>query len=159
MRLLVILVAAFTIAVLLPYGSADATTACHLKALQASFRVVPGSAGAGNIVYRLRLENSSVTACIFHDPTSARLLGVNGHGLPTQASFAAVARRVAPGHAIRADVRFSPDVPGVGEQMRGPCEHRAYTLALYQGRVRLLVPVQPATPVCERGRLDFSAWR
>ena len=67
--------------------------------------------------------------------------------------------RLAPGASTRATARFSPDVPGPGEGGRARCEPVAYFF-------RVTAPagdttkagMKPPTPVCEHGRLFFSAY-
>jgi hypothetical protein len=114
--------------------------------LHGSFSVVPGSAGAGNIVYALRLRNDGAKACALPTP---RLLGQGGALLPTHVTWHST---VIPPHGhTTATARFSPDVPGVGEQTNGPCEPVAHSLKLGPA----VVPIQPATRVCEHGRLVF----
>jgi hypothetical protein len=114
--------------------------------LHGSFSVVPGSAGAGNIVYALRLRNEGATPCSVPTP---RLLGKSGAPLPTHVSWRSTVIR--PGGHATATARFSPDVPGVGEQVSGPCEPVAHSLRLGPA----VVPIRPPTRVCEHGRLSF----
>jgi hypothetical protein len=67
--------------------------------------------------------------------------------------------RIAPGKAARATARFSPDVPGVGEQTIGACEPKAYTLrVVLEGGGTANARLAPATPVCEHGTMSFSAY-
>jgi hypothetical protein len=143
-----------------------ATGPCTAAQLSASFPVLPNSAGAGNIVYLVRLRNRSSTACFVTGLVGMQLLGRTGRALPTHVVFAgrpglltAVIVRLAPGGYASASARFSPDVPGPGEPVSGrQCEPIAY-------RVRISVPpghaatsaaVKPPTPVCEHGTLQVS---
>jgi hypothetical protein len=139
---------------------------CRGASLTGRFAVVPGSAGAGNIVYRLRLVNRSRAACDVTGLPTVRLLGKAGKALPTHpvparpgtATGALVA--LAPGAAAVADARFSPDVPGVGEGTTGRCEPTAYRLRVAaRGGGSTVVPIAPPTPVCEHGQLQLSLYR
>jgi hypothetical protein len=64
-----------------------------------------------------------------------------------------------PGQSTRATARFSPDVPGPGEQTLGRCEPIAYSFRVTgQGGGTTSAKVLPPTSVCEHGRLLFSAY-
>jgi len=139
---------------------------CGGADLAGRFAVVPNSAGAGNIVYRLRLVNRSSRTCDVTGLPAVRLLDRAGKPLPTHpvparpgtATAALVA--LAPGAAATADARFSPDVPGVGEGTTGPCERTAYRLRVNaRGGGSTVVAVTPPTPVCEHGQLQLSLYR
>jgi uncharacterized protein DUF4232 len=139
---------------------------CRGADLAGRFAVVPGSAGAGNIVYRLRLVNRSHQTCDVTGVPTLRLLGKTGAQLPTHpvparpgmATSALIA--LAPGAAATADARFSPDVPGVGEGTTGPCERTAYRLRVgARGGGSTVVKLTPPTPVCEHGQLQLSLYR
>ncbi len=148
-------------------GSGTAQTAptappCSGRDLGGSFKVVRGSAGAGQITYALRLTNTSPAACWVSGIPQLRLLGAKGGPLPTTVSAAqpgqATAAKIVlrPGRSARADARFSPDVPGPGEQQIGRCEPTARRLRVTVGGGSLTVPVSPPTPVCEHGALRMS---
>ncbi|HVN59779.1 MAG TPA: DUF4232 domain-containing protein [Gaiellaceae bacterium] len=149
---------------LLPEAGAarTATPACGGRDLGGSFRVVPGSPGAGGITYRLRLTNRSSGACWVSGIPQLRLLGAKGGALPTHVSAAypgqpTAARIVlAPGRTAKSDARFSPDVPGPGEGHPGQCEPSAHRLRVTVGGSSLTVAVTPPTPVCEHGSLRMS---
>ena len=149
---------------LLPAGGAARTSApaCTGRDLGGSFRVVPGSPGAGSITYRLRLTNRSPATCWVSGIPHVRLLGAKGAALPTKVSAAfpgqATAAMIvlAPGRSAKADARFSPDVPGPGEQTPGACEPTAHRLRVTVGGSSLTVAVSPPTPVCEHGSLRMS---
>jgi len=147
-----------------PSGSAGAA-ACTGDALAGRFGVVAGSAGAGNIVYSLRLTNTSAEPCFVSGLPAVTLLGADGTPLPTsvtaaqpgQASAAKIVLLV--GGTAKADARFSPDVPGTGEQHSGPCEAKAAVLRVSApGGGAVAAPVSPPTPVCEHGALSFSLY-
>ena len=138
---------------------------CKGSQLTGSFAAVAGSAGAGNISYRLRLKNVSSASCSVTGLPQGRLLGRLGGPLPTniRAAFpgalSAILVTLRPGQSTRATARFSPDVPGVGEQTIGACERTAYRLRVAaRGGGTSTVRVTPPTAVCEHGRLLFSAY-
>jgi hypothetical protein len=162
------------IAVVLALAAASAGAAasrslapfCKGSQLSATFKVVPGSAGAGNIVYALRVRNRSARRCTVTGLPAVRLLGRPGNPLPTHVRAAfpgaltAVLVTLAPGKSARATARFSPDVPGPGEPTtKTHCEPIAFWLLVTArggGTTRALI--QPPTSVCEHGSLQFSAY-
>lgn len=147
-------------------GAATRLTPCKGSQLSGTFKAVPGSAGAGNIVYALRLENTSATECDVTGLPQGRLLNSTGKALPTKVraafpgALSAVLVRLAPGASTKATARFSPDVPGPGEPVAGHnCEPKAYWFRVSgQGGGTTKVKMLPATPVCEHGQLSFSAY-
>jgi uncharacterized protein YecT (DUF1311 family) len=146
-----------------PAGS-SALTPCNASQLVGTFTRVPGSAAAGSVSYRLALVNRSRSGCFVTGIPGLVLLDAGGRALPTSVRPAspgvATSAKIglAPGAAATADARFSPDVPGPGEQHPGACERTAYVLAVSPtpGRGRLSVSVSPPTPVCEKGHLSLS---
>jgi Protein of unknown function (DUF4232) len=136
---------------------------CRGSQLSATFTVIPGSRGAGNVGYALRLQSRSPSACFVSGLPKLQLLERTGLTLPTRVraesprALTAVRVVVKPGSFASASARFTPDVPGPGES--GPrCEPTAY-------RVRVTVPpgggttlaaVQPPTPVCVHGSMTMS---
>ena len=144
-------------------GTTSAAPACAAGDLDGAFSVVAGSAGAGQISYELRLTNASQAVCFVSGLPDVRLLDADGNALPTNVSAArpgeATAARIelAPGESAYAQARFSPDVPGPGEQQTGACEPKAAGLRVSpDGGGTLVAPVRPSTPVCERGALSFQ---
>jgi hypothetical protein len=139
----------------------SAAAPCLASALTGNFAAIPGSAGAGQIAYRLRLTNQGDTACFVSGFPAGELLDKKGATLPTnitpdQPGQGTAARiDLKPGDAATADVRFSPDVPGESEQTAGQCEPKAYTFRLTIGDGSVDAPVVPPTPVCERGSLQY----
>lgn len=140
---------------------------CTGQQLSGSLSVVRGSAGAGNIVYSLRLRNRSREPCIVAGIPAAQLLGRDGRPLPTRVRAATAAARtpvlvtVRRGRSAIATARFSPDVPGPGEPtlVSGKCEPTAYRLRVAAlGGGTTTVPVLPPTPVCEHGSLQASGY-
>jgi hypothetical protein len=145
-------------------GPAEAA-ACTGADLAGRFAVVPGSAGAGNIVYSVRLTNTSASPCFVSGLPAVTLLDRNGSPLPTHVSAAQPGRATAArivlqsGDTAKADARFSPDVPSAGEQQTGPCESKAYVLRVTApdgGTVA--APISPPTAVCGHGSLSFSVF-
>lgn len=142
------------------------TPPCKGSQLAGSFKVVPGSAGAGNIVYALRLRNTSTSECSVTGLPQGRLLGKTGKALPTHihAAFppglAAILVRLKPGQTAKATARFSPDVPGTGEPVAGrQCEPTAYSFRVTaDGGGTTTVKLSPVTPVCSHGAMQFSAY-
>jgi hypothetical protein len=146
-------------------SGAPKVTACSGDQLTGVFKVEPGSAGAGNIVYRLVVTNTSKTTCTLTGLPLVRLFGKTGKALPTHVvpvfrpGLTAVLVRLAPGHSAHATARFSPDVPGPGEGGRRQCEPKAFSVHV-TGRTggTAKVPVKPATPVCEHGQLQLTVY-
>jgi hypothetical protein len=162
LSLLAALAAALAVA-----GVASSTTTSFCKGAQlaGSFKAVPGSAGAGNIVYRLTLTNTSATTCAVTGLPSGQLLGKTGKKLPTHVrsnfpqGLTAILVTLPNGKSTHATARFSPDIPGVGEQQTGQCETTAYSLRVTaRGGGTTTVKIMPPTPVCEHGQLSFSAY-
>jgi Protein of unknown function (DUF4232) len=139
---------------------------CTGAQLHGAFTAVPGSAGAGNIVYRLTLKNTSTSTCTVTGLPQGTLLGRRHNPLPTHVTAAhpglltAVLVTLAPGKSTTARARFSPDVPGQGEPVSGRrCEPTSYWFRVRgQGGGTTVVPVKPPTPVCEHGGLQFDAY-
>ena len=146
-------------------GTARGTASCTGAQLSGRFALIPGSPGAGNIGYRLTLRNVSTRTCTLTGLPHGRLLGKTGKPLPTTVvaafpgALTAVLVTLAPRASAHADARFSPDVPGPGEQHPGACEPVAYRLRVTpNGGGATTVAVSPPTPVCEHGSLRFTAY-
>lgn len=115
-------------------------------------------------MYALHLKNTSRTTCSVTGIPGVTLLDRRGKKLPTHRSPAqrgaltAVLVTLAPGQSARATARFSPDVPGVGEPVRGRrCEPVAYTLLVRpNGGGTLRAPIRPPSSVCEHGGMSWS---
>jgi hypothetical protein len=144
--------------------TAAAASPCLASALAGAFAGIPGSAGAGQISYRLRLTNQGDSACTVAGVPVVQLLAQDGSKLPTNIEPArpsdtnAAPVVLSPGGAATAEARFSPDVPGTGDTSGPQCEPKAYTLRVTLGSGTVDAPVTPATPVCERGSLFFSSY-
>ena len=164
-RLLVIATAAVALVAVSTAGATHGVARCNGTQLAGAFAAAPGSAGAGNITYALKLRNVSSTACTVTGLPQGTLLGRTRHVLPThvRAAFpgalSAILVTLAPGQSTRATARFSPDVPGAGEQTTGRCEPVAWWLRVIgQGGGSTTVKIAPPTSVCEHGRMLFSAY-
>jgi hypothetical protein len=147
------------------FGHRTAAAPCTGSQLTGRFAVVYGSAGAGNIVYKLSLKNASATACMVTGLPQGQLLGKTKAKLPTRIRAAhpnqltAILVTLAPGGFTYASARFSPDVPGVGEGTVGQCEPKAYWFRVRApGGGTTTVKLAPPTSVCEHGALSFSAY-
>ena len=146
-------------------GSSAEIPACTGPQLTGTFAVVPNSAGAGNIVYRLRLRNRSTKTCFVSGLPRLRLLGRTGRALPTNVAavhsgqLTAVRIVLKPGDRAHAFARFSPDIPGPGEPVTGKqCEPTSYKVRVTAppGGGTLVAPVSPPTPVCEHGGMSLT---
>jgi hypothetical protein len=164
-RLAALILAGVALAVPSTAGAAHTAARCRGAQLAGVFAVVPDSAGAGNITYALRLKNVSGSTCTVSGLPRGVLLGSARKELPThvRAAFpgalSAILVTLPPGHSTRATARFSPDVPGPGEQSIGRCEPVAWWLRVAgQGGGWTTVKVSPRTSVCEHGRMFFSAY-
>jgi hypothetical protein len=145
-------------------AAAQLAAPCTAARLAGTFAVVPGSAGAGNIVYALRLKNTSGAACTLTGIPGVTLVDRRGSRLPTHQSPAqpgaltAVLVTLAPGKSAGATARFSPDVPGPGEPVSGRrCEPVAVALLVRpNGGGTLRAPIRPPTSVCEHGGMTWT---
>lgn len=153
---LVIVAAAAAATSALAHGDAS----CSGAQLKGTFNVVRGSAGAGNITYKLVLKNASTHMCTLTGLPDGRLLGKTGKALPTHVRAAspgmltAILVRLAPGKTTFATARFSPG-PTAGKK----CEPTAWWFRVTgQGGGTTKVKVGPPTPVCEHGQLLFSGY-
>ncbi len=164
-RLTLICVILCTVAAATSAG-AHGDASCVGAQLKGTFDVVRGSAGAGNITYKLVLKNVSAHTCTLTGLPQGRLLGKTGKALPTHVRAAspgmltAILVRLAPGKATFATARFSPDVPGPGEPTAGArCEPTSWWFrVLAPGDGTAKVKLVPPTPVCEHGQLQFSVY-
>ncbi len=138
---------------------------CTGAQLKGTFAVIPNSEGAGNIVYKLLLKNTSSTPCTVTGLPQGQLLGRKHNPLPTHVRAAnpgaltAVLVTLLPGESTFANARFSPDVAGTGDSMSRRCQPVSYWFRVRaQGGGITIVPVKPPTSVCERGTLSFTAY-
>jgi Domain of unknown function (DUF4232) len=142
--------------------AAQPAAECHARGMTGRFAVVPGSAGAGNIVYALTLTNRSGFRCSIQGLPKLRLIGRQGKALPTRVTRAfpgpAPVVVVPPDGRARATARFSPDVPGRGEPVIGACEPIANRLRVRLRGGAVLVPVVPPTRVCSHGAMQVTVY-
>jgi hypothetical protein len=146
--------------------TASAAPACAGSKLGGSFAGIPGSAGAGQISYRLTVTNTSDSPCYVSGLPQLQLLDAQGGALQTSVSAAqpgqATAAKIVlqPSAAAKSEARFSPDVPGQGEGQAGqPCEPVAHQVQVTAtGGGTFVVPVKPPTSVCEHGSLRMSSY-
>ncbi len=136
---------------------------CRGAQLAGAFTAIPGSPGAGSISYRLVLRNASPSTCFLSGIPTLTLIGAHGKALPTATrpehpgELAAIRIDLKHGQRASLDARFSPDVPGPGEGQVGRCEPLASRLRVVpNGGGSLLVPVTPATSVCEHGAMTLT---
>jgi hypothetical protein len=136
---------------------------CRAGNLRGSFDHVAFSEGAGGTSYRLTVTNVGSSPCFVFGVPDVQLLGTSGSPLPTHVSAAqagtalAVAVTLQHGDSATADARFSPDVTGLGDQTAGQCQPTAATLRVTVWAANTFdAPIEPPTPVCEQGSLNFS---
>jgi hypothetical protein len=165
MRTLLLLACVVAAAAASTANAQSRITWCKGSDLTGRFALVPNSEGAGNVVYRLTLENRSQSACSVSGVPVVRLLATNGDPLPTKIlavgpKALAILVRLAPGKSATATARFSPDVPGAGEPTAGGrCERTAAKLRVTaKGGGATTVKIVPPTPVCEHGQLQLSRY-
>jgi hypothetical protein len=136
---------------------------CTGGQLAGNFSLVPGSAGAGQIVYALTLKNTSSSPCALRGIPHATLLGATGAALPTHVTAGGDGgtRRVVlqPGASAVAQARFSATVAGQGDSQSGTCQPEAHTLQVtpVAGGVTDAA-IKPPTSVCEQGTLNFESF-
>jgi hypothetical protein len=133
------------------------------QGLTGSFKAVPNSEGAGNIVYALRIHKTGTGTCVLRGLPQVRLLSATGGALPTKVvrdpRYTPKTFTLRPGHTATAQARFTPDVPGPGEQQVGACEPVAHKLRVTVGSASLTVAILPPTRVCVHGRMTFTPYR
>jgi uncharacterized protein DUF4232 len=144
-------------------GPASSAKPCTGGQLAGTFALVPGSAGAGQIVYALRLKNTSSSPCSLRGIPTGTLLAATGAALPTRvhAGGAGRTRRVVlqPGASAVAQARFSATVAGQGDSQSGTCQPTAHTLQVSTtGGGVTDAAIMPPTSVCEQGTLNFEAF-
>jgi Protein of unknown function (DUF4232) len=141
-------------------GSVTSAKPCLGTDLTASFDVVPGSAGAGQIAYSLTVKNTSPGPCSVQGVPHGTLLSVTGTELPTNVKAAGGGGRrlvLPPGASATAQARFSPDVAGDGDSQSGVCQPAAHTFQLNaEGGGVTEAGIKPVTSVCQRGTLHFE---
>lgn len=133
----------------------SAAGGCEASDLTGTFAVLPGSAGAGNIVYTLHVTNASQHACTVAGVPSVTFLDAHGavmdqHTNPEGPAGPVVSLQ--PGGSASAQVRFSPDV--------APCDPGTATTLRVQmpDRSTFDVELDPATKLCGAGSVQPSSY-
>jgi hypothetical protein len=130
---------------------AGADNQCTARDLTATFEVLQGSAGAGNIVYTLRVQNASQHECTVGGVPDITFVGHESH-IPATNSGVDSFVTLQPGDSARSQVRFSPDVdpcqPGTASTLR---------LTMPDGTT-LDAKIDPPTKLCGGGSLQPSAF-
>jgi hypothetical protein len=143
-------------------GSVASAKPCAGTDLAATFALVPGSAGAGQIAYTLTVKNTSHSPCSVHGTPQGTLLGASGTALPTHVKPAGGGGQrlvLPPGASATAQARFSPDVAGDGDSQSGSCQPQAQTFQLStEGGGVTEAGIKPPTSVCEQGTLHFETF-
>jgi hypothetical protein len=104
--------------------TSGASNACTAHDLTATFQVLPGSAGAGNIVYTLKVTYAAQAACTVHGAPHITFLDAAGN---------AMAAHVSPAGGLGAVVALQPGGSATSQtdprnaEARRPCGHRAST--------------------------------
>ncbi|HEV3172754.1 MAG TPA: DUF4232 domain-containing protein [Actinocrinis sp.] len=144
--------------------SGSSVPRCHTTDLTASFTVVKGSAGAGNIVYNIDLKNTSSQPCTVYGYPGMLLLDAKHAPLPTNVQRSTIVAKtyvtLIPNGDASASARFSPDIPGPGEPTSGACEPTAAFTEITppDETTQLVTAVGPPTSVCEHGGMQVSAF-
>jgi hypothetical protein len=159
-RLLGLAAAAGVCLLLAAGGSASGAPAgCTSGELHATFALVPGSQGAGQIGYVLTITNGGRAACALRGVGAFRLLSSTGGALPTNVRTdpgGAYTVTLAAGQWVQAAASFTPDIAGPGEP-GNHCEPVAHALrlTLADARGTVTAPMDP-TMVCQHGRIAIS---
>ena len=133
------------------------TTECTGSDVTATFDAVPGSQGAGNIVYALKLTNSSSSPCELAI-TAFQLLDASGNDVPTNTTPPRGTTLLAASESVGYHARFSPDVNGTGDNTNGQCQPTSATLRItLAGGGTVDAPIQPPTSVCEQGSMNLTS--
>jgi hypothetical protein len=135
--------------------AAPSGNACTASDLTGTFRIVEGSAGAGNIVYTLRATNASQGACTVSGFPTIFFLDSSGKVMPSKTStngdhIAVVTLQ--PGDTATSQVRFSPDVT--------PCDAGTATTIRVElpDKTTFDAKIDPTTKLCGAGSLQPSPW-
>ncbi|MCW2990513.1 MAG: hypothetical protein JWM73_1107 [Solirubrobacterales bacterium] len=140
-------------------SSGNTPAACTTASLHPSLRIVNGSAGAGQITYRVRLRNVGHAPCTVSGRPVLRLLDHNHAPLPTHlvadhpGTGTAALITVPRGESAYATARFSPDIPGPSEPTHGACEPTAHYIRVTLADGTITGGVFPPTAVCSHGRI------
>lgn len=149
-----------------PGAAVNGSTRCHTADLSGSFTVVPDSEAAGSISYNLKLTNSGKRICTVYGFAGMLLLDKKHAPLPTHVVWNSLVPKqlitLKPGASAAATDRFSPDVPGTGDNAApgSACQPTAAFAEITppDETTQLVAPVSPPTSVCERGTMSLSAF-
>jgi hypothetical protein len=128
-----------------------AANGCTAHDLTGTFQELQGSAGAGNIVYTLKVTNASQQPCTVTGVPAIDFLTSGGSALPSHVApngtGATVLVTLQPGDSATSEVRFSPDVD--------PCDPgTATTLRVTMSGGSMNVGIDPPTRLCGGGSLQ-----
>src|SRR5581483_4504537 len=153
-----IVAAGLAAAALTPLAGASSAPACATGNLSVSFTFIPGSPGAGNVEYTLKVKNTGANSCSLGKPT-VTLLGKSGAANPSHSHSTGAAVTVPAGGTAKADARFSPDVAGTGDTQSAACQPVSYKVKVaFKGSPGTVTgPIKPPTRVCERGSMSINA--
>ncbi|MGI8493486.1 MAG: DUF4232 domain-containing protein [Acidimicrobiales bacterium] len=130
--------------------------------MTATFTIIPGSAGAGHVEGRIVLVNVGTNPCRTGGYVGVQLLGASDTPLPTKVvrdTGTPVTTIVVPaGGAASALVRFSPDVPGPGDNPGPSCQPVASGSEITPPNdTSFVIAHGPQSSVCEQGTLEVRA--
>ena len=124
---------------------------CTASDLTGTFQVLQGSAGAGNIVYTLKVTNAAQGPCNVRGIPGLDVLDANGAEMDTRVSASPAHEPLVtlqPGASATSQIRFSPDVdpcdPGTATTLRVTLPNEG----------SLDVKFDPATKFCGAGSLQ-----
>ena len=132
-----------------------ATGNCTGAELSATFDLVPGSQGAGNVVYALKITNMTSSPCEL-GIIGFQLLDKGGAFNPTNVT-PLPPTSIGANETLGYNARFSPDVNGTGDNTNGSCQPTSATLRIDVGEGSVQAPISPPTSVCEQGSMTFRA--
>ena len=128
---------------------------CAASDFTVTFKVLQGSAGAGNIVYTLRATKASQHACILSGVPTIDFLDASGAVMPSKISAGngtVPLVTLQPGDSASSQVRFSPDID--------PCDSGTATtlrVTMPDGST-LETKIDPPTRLCGAGSLQPTPW-
>jgi hypothetical protein len=135
---------------------------CNFATLSARMSEVPGSGSAGHIIYRLKITNRGTIPCRTGNHPKLTLLDAHDLTLPTRRIKEGPTGMVTikPGHRLSALLRFSPDVPSVGEPVHARCEPIAHRIKVaLASHFSVIAPIVPPTSVCGHGTIEEKPLR
>lgn len=158
-RLILSAVAAASLLLIGVVPARAAASPCASRQLAATFSLIPGSQGAGQIGYTLTITNRGPGGCTLAGTPALRLLGAHGQGLPSSARTypgGSYLVALAAGQWAQAAATFTPDIAASNEP-GNRCEPVAQALrvSLPDAGGALVAPMDP-TMVCQHGRMAIS---